>query len=412
MKHLRRYLGYALVLGIIGGVTYILMAQTAQRSGDSRSGRFRGGGEGPVSVLAATATAADVPIYFYGVGTTRAFNTVTVRAQIDGKIISINFREGQDVERGDVLAQIDPVIYQAQLDQAVAKKAQDEAQLANARIDLERYVRLAQSNAATRQQADTQKALVAQLEAQVRGDQGAIDNAQALLNYTTITAPLAARTGIRLVDVGNLVHASDATGIVMLTQVRPITILFTLPQQQLAKVNQALAKGPPPVEALGDDNKTVVDRGVLQVVDNQVDQTTGTIKLKAEFPNADLQLWPGQFNNVKLLVDTLRGVIVVPTAAVQRGPNGTFVYVVNDDNTVSVRPATVGQQDDTQAVIESGLKSSERVVTTSFSQLTDGSRIVIGSAIPIDQPAGSERPRRRPDGPSRGEGGGSRRGGG
>ncbi len=267
MKHLRRYLGYALVLGIIGGVTYILMAQTAQRSGDSRSGRFRGGGEGPVSVLAATATAADVPIYFYGVGTTRAFNTVTVRAQIDGKIISINFREGQDVERGDVLAQIDPVIYQAQLDQAVAKKAQDEAQLANARIDLERYVRLAQSNAATRQQADTQKALVAQLEAQVRGDQGAIDNAQALLNYTTITAPLAARTGIRLVDVGNLVHASDATGIVMLTQVRPITILFTLPQQQLAKVNQALAKGPPPVEALGDDNKTVVDRGVLQVVE-------------------------------------------------------------------------------------------------------------------------------------------------
>src|SRR5229473_3404315 len=412
MKHLRRYLGYALVLGIIGGVTYILMAQTAQRSGDSRSGRFRGGGEGPVSVLAATATAADVPIYFYGVGTTRAFNTVTVRAQIDGKIISINFREGQDVERGDVLAQIDPVIYQAQLDQAVAKKAQDEAQLANARIDLERYVRLAQSNAATRQQADTQKALVAQLEAQVRGDQGAIDNAQALLNYTTITAPLAARTGIRLVDVGNLVHASDATGIVMLTQVRPITILFTLPQQQLSKVTQALAKGPPAVEALGDDNKTVVDRGVLQVVDNQVDQTTGTIKLKAEFSNADLQLWPGQFNNVKLLVDTLRGVIVVPTAAVQRGPNGTFVYVVNDDNTVSVRPATVGQQDDTQAVIESGLKASERVVTTGFSQLTDGSRIVIGSAIPIDQPAGSERPRRRPDGPSRGEGGGSRRSGG
>jgi len=319
----------------------------------------------------------------------------------------VNFTEGQDVRKGDVLGEIDPVIYKAQFDQAVAKKAQDEAQLANARIDLERYIRLAQTNATTRQQADTQKALVAQLEAQVKGDQGAIDNAQAMLGYTTITAPLAARTGIRLVDLGNLVRANDTTGLVMLTQVRPISIIFTLPQQQLGKVNQAMAKGPPPVEALGDDNKTAIDRGTLQVVDNQVDQTTGTIRLKAEFSNADLQLWPGQFSNVKLLVDTLRGVIVVPTAAVQRGPNGTFVYIVNDNDTVSVRPVTVGQQDDVQAVITSGLRASERVVTTGFTQLTDGGRIVIGSAAPTDQPAGSERRRPNSEGAS-----GQRRGAG
>jgi membrane fusion protein, multidrug efflux system len=403
MTRWRRYLAYALVFAIIGGLTYVLMAQAPQRSG-SPGGRVRGGtAEGPVPVLAANAAAADVPVYFYGVGTTRALNTVTVRAQVDGKILSINFKEGQDVEGGAVLAQIDPAIYQAQLDQAVAKKAQDEAQLANARIDLERYLRLAAMNATTRQQADTQKALVAQLEAQVKGDQALIDNAQTMLNYTTITAPIAARTGLRLVDVGNLVHANDQTGIVMLTQVRPISIIFTLPQQQLGKVNQALAKGPPPVEALGGDNKTVIDRGTLQVVDNQVDQTTGTIRLKAEFPNPDLQLWPGQFSNVKLLVDTLKSVIVVPTAAVQRGPNGTFVYVVNDsNNTVSVRPVTVGQQDEAQAVIEAGLQPSERVVTTGFSQLTDGSRVVIGTAQPTERPAGSERQRRRPDATSQG----------
>jgi len=411
MTRLRRYLAYALVLTIIGGVTYVLMAQAPQRSG-SPDGRLRGGtAEGPVPVLAANADTADVPIYFYGVGTTRALNTVTVRAQVDGKILSINFKEGQDVESGAVLAQIDPAIYQAQLDQAVAKKAQDEAQLANARIDLERYLRLAASNATTRQQADTQKALVAQLEAQVKGDQAAIDNAQTMLNYTTITAPLAARTGIRLVDVGNLVHANDQTGIVMLTQVRPISIIFTLPQQQLGKVNRALAKGPPPVEALGEDNKTVIDRGTLQVVDNQVDQTTGTVRFKAEFPNADLQLWPGQFSNVKLLVDTLKGVVVVPTAAVQRGPNGAFVYVVNDNNTVSVRPVSVGQQDEARAVIQTGLQPSERVVTTGFSQLTDGTRVVIGSAqTTTERPAGSERQRRPPEATSQGPPDGQRRG--
>jgi multidrug efflux system membrane fusion protein len=355
-------------------------------------------GDGPVPVLVAAARQADVPIYFDGVGSSKALNTVTVRAQVDGKLMKMNFQEGQDVTQDEVLAEIDPTIYQAQYDQAVAKKAQDEAQLANARLDLDRYLRLSQSNSGTKQQYDTQKALVAQLEAQVQGDQGAIDNAKATLSYTKITAPLAGRTGLRLVDAGNIVHAADTTGIVVITQVKPIAVIFTLPQQQLARVNRVFAKGALSVLALGDDNRTVVDRGTLQVIDNQVDQTTGTVKLKAEFPNTDLQLWPGQFVNVKLLVDTLGGVTVIPSAAVQRGPNGTFVYVAATDDAVMVRAVTVAQQDETEAVVAAGLSPGDRVVTTGFGQLTDGTSINIGEQENFDRPAGSERRRRTPRG--------------
>jgi multidrug efflux system membrane fusion protein len=233
------------------------------------------------------------------------------------------------------VARIDPTTYQAQLDQAVAKKAQDAAQLANARLDLDRYERLAASNAINRQQADTQRALAAQYAALVQADQAAIENAQAMLGYTTIVAPIDGRTGIRMVDEGNIVRASDSTGIVVITQVKPISVLFNLPQQELAQVNTAFAKGPLSVEAQRSDNDAVIDRGTLRVVDNQVDQSTGTVRLKAEFPNAELQLWPGQFVNVRLLIDTLRQVTVIPTGAVQRGPNGTFVYVVQPDSAVA-----------------------------------------------------------------------------
>jgi multidrug efflux system membrane fusion protein len=323
---------------------------------------------------------ADVPVYRDGVGTTKALNIVTVRPQVDGRLISINFDEGQQVERGYVLARIDPVTYQAAYDQAVAKKAQDEAQLANARIDLERYTRLMASNSVARQQLDTQTATVAQFEAQVKLDQAAIDNAKAVLDYTTIRAPIDGRTGIRLVDAGNLVRAADSTGIVVITQLQPISVLYTLPQQQLGEVNRAFAKAPLPVEVFGPDNKTVIDKGVLKVVDNQVDQTTGTIKLKAEFPNADMQLWPGQFVNVRLLIDTLRQVVVAPTAAVQRGPNGTFVYVVQPDSAVAVRLVTVAQQDEVQTVIARGLQSAERVVTTGFARLTAGTKVAVTEA--------------------------------
>jgi multidrug efflux system membrane fusion protein len=390
MRKFRRYVLILVALGAIATVVVLIM-QNQQREGFTKRGRP---GEGPVPVLAAATRLADVPVYIDGVGTTKALNTVTVRPQIDGKLTKISFKEGQDVPRGFVLAEIDPVTYQALFDQAKAKKAQDEAQLANARLDLERYIRLVQSNSTTRQQADTQKAMVAQLEAQVRLDQAAIDNAQAYLDYTRITAPIAGRTGIRLVDEGNLVRAIDSTGIVMITQLRPISVFFSLPQQQLARVNKAFAQGQLAVEALGADSKSIVDRGTLQVVDNQVDQATGTVKLKAEFPNADLQLWPGQFVNVRLLIETLQQVVVVPTSAVQRGPNGTFVYVVGDD-AVSVRPVTVTQQDDTQSVITSGLKPQERVVTTGFARISEGTKVAVSNAEDTPLPAAASEPPRR-----------------
>ena len=319
-------------------------------------------------MLVAPAARADVPVYLDAVGTIKALNTVTVRPQVDGKLLSVNFKEGDDIKKGDLLAKIDPVIYQAQLNQAIAKKAQDEAQLANSKIDLDRYGRLAATAAINKQQADTQRALVAQNTALVQADQAAIDNAQAMLGYTTITAPIDGRTGIRMVDEGNYVRSADTnSSIVVITQLQPISVLFNLPQQDLSQVNTAFNKSPLNVEAQRSDNDAVIDRGVLRVVDNQVDQTTGTVKLKAEFPNANLQLWPGQFVNIRLLVDTLKQVVVIPTGAVQRGPNGTFVYVVKDDNSVSVRPITVQKQDETQTVVSNGLEAPEHVVRPALS---------------------------------------------
>ena len=398
----RRILAIGIVLIAIAAALYYVFSASAPQQ--RRGGRFAAG-EGPVPVLVAPAARADVPVYLDAVGTIKALNTVTVRPQVDGKLLSVNFKEGDDIKKGDVLAKIDPVIYQAQLNQAIAKKAQDEAQLANSKIDLERYERLAATAAINKQQADTQRALVAQYTALVQADQAAIDNAQAMLGYTTITAPIDGRTGIRMVDEGNYVRSADAnSSIVVITQLQPISVLFNLPQQDLSQVNTAFNKGPLNVEAQRSDNDAVIDRGTLRVVDNQVDQTTGTVKLKAEFPNANLQLWPGQFVNIRLLVDTLKQVVVIPTGAVQRGPNGTFVYVVKDDDTVSVRPITVQKQDETQTVISKGLEAPERVVTTGFVRLTDGTKVAIGSGeAPAAQPAG-ERPQ--------GQGGGRRQRGG
>jgi multidrug efflux system membrane fusion protein len=394
----RRFLALAVITVVVVGGAAAVWSQIQRPQQIRPGGRGGFAGDGPVPVIAAVASRADVPVYLDGVGTVRALNTVTVRAQVEGKLIEVAFKEGQDVKRGQVLARIDPTTFQAQLDQAVAKKAQDEATLANARIDLDRYKRLVASNSVARQQLDTQQATVAQLEAQVNLDQAAIDNVRAILQYTTIVAPLDGRTGIRQVDEGNIVRGSDATGIVVITQLRPISVLFTLPQQQLSDVTRAMAKGAPAVEVFGADNKTVIDRGTLLVVDNQVDQTTGTVKLKAEFPNQDLQLWPGQFVNVRLLVNNLQQVVVAPTAAVQRGPNGIFVFVVQPDNTVAVRPVTVSQQTETQAVITGGLEPGERVVTTGFARLTAGSDVVVTNAEQVPAP-GSEpvaTPRRRP----------------
>jgi multidrug efflux system membrane fusion protein len=398
-----RSIATALVALVLIGVAAVWWAQPAKQQ-QQRFGR-RGGDDGPVPVIAALTKRADVPVYLDGVGTIRALNTVTVRSQVDGKLLSVNYTEGQQVERGYVLAKIDPTTYQAAYDQAVAKKEFDEATLANARRDLERYTRLVTNNAIAAQQLDTQKATVAQQEAQVKLDQAQIDNAKAILDYTNVVAPIPGRTGIRQVDQGNIIKASDANGIVVITQLQPVSVLFTLPQQQLGEVNRAFAEGALPVDAFGSDNKTVVETGELKVVDNQVDPSTGTIKLKAEFPNREMQLWPGGFINVRLLTSTLKQVIVAPTAAVQRGPSGTFVYVVQQDSKVAVRPVTVSQQDEAQAVISKGLEADERVVTTGFARLTAEAQVTATNAESAPSPdAHPAQPQRR-----RGGGGGGRR---
>jgi multidrug efflux system membrane fusion protein len=371
----RRTVSITITLLILGGLGYIAWTAMQQKQAANRGG---GRPDLPVPVLAATPRVLDVPVYLDGVGAVRALNTVTVRSQVDGKLISVNFTEGQDVKKGDVLGEIDPVIYQAQYDQAVAKKAQDEAQLANQRLDLIRYQQLAASNAGSKQQADTQRAVVAQQEALVKADQAAIDNTQATLSYAKIVAPLSGRAGLRQVDQGNIIHAADATGLVIITQLQPIAVQFSLPQQQIVRVNAASGKGELAVDVFGNDGVTVVDTGTLKGIDNQVDPTTGTLKLKAEFPNEHFQLWPGQFVNVRLKVETLAKAVVVPTSAVQRGPAGTFSYVIGDDNTVSAKPVVVTQQNETQAVIASGLSVSDRVVTTGFANLSDGARVIIG----------------------------------
>ena len=384
-----------LVIAAVVGVYYMPQAQQPrQPQGGSKGGQRGAIASGDsVPVLATPAKLADVPVYLDGVGTAKALNTVTVRSQVDGKLIKISFTEGQDVEKGYVLAKIDPVTYQAAYDQTVAKKAQDEAQLANARLDLDRYTRLAATNAVNKQQLDTQKAMVAQLEAQIKLDQAAIDNARAILSYTDVIAPITGRTGIRLIDEGNIIKAADASGIVILTQLRPISIFFNLPQQHLPELNKGFSEAPLAVDAIGPDGKSALDRGKVVVIDNQVDQTTGTVKLKAEFPNPNLQLWPGQFVNVRVLMDTRRQVVVVPTAAIQRGPNGTLVYVLRDDSTVTVRPVKLSQQDEIQSVIDAGLQAGERVITTGFARLTEGTAVTVSSAEDSGDAARSNQPR-------------------
>lgn len=384
-----------ITLAILGGLGYfgwtVWHQQPQQANGRNQRPDL------PVPVLAATPRIQDVPVYLDGVGAIRALNTVTVRSQVDGKLIAVKFTEGQDVKKGDVLGEIDPALYQATYDQAVAKKAQDEAQLANQRIDLTRYEQLAASNAGSKQQADTQRALVAQTEALVKADQAAIDNAAATLSYTKIVAPLSGRAGLRQVDQGNIIHASDTTGLVVITQLQPIAVWFSLPQQQIMRVNAAASKGTLAVDVFGNDGITVIDTGKLTGIDNQVDQTTGTLRLKAEFPNANYQLWPGQFVNVRLRVETLMQALVVPTSAVQRGPIGTFSYVIGEDNVVAAKPVTVTQQNEHDAVIASGLSPNDKVVTTGFANLSDGSKVVVGRD---DQtPSADLAPRKRSRGP-------------
>ncbi|MDQ0458178.1 efflux RND transporter periplasmic adaptor subunit [Rhizobium paknamense] len=362
-----------------------------------------------IPVVAAPAVLADVPVHVTGVGTVKPVNSVVVRAQVSGRITEIGFQEGQDIKAGDVIARLDDALYRAQFDQAVAKKAQDEALLENAIVEFARLQRLAGNSAATQQQLEAQQSQVAQYKAQVQSDQAAIEAAQAQLDYTTIRAPIDGRTGIRNVDIGNTVASGDTTGIVTLSQIRPITVIFSVPQQELGRVNAAQAKGPLTVDVFGDDGKTALASGRLTVVDNQVDATTGTVKLRAEFTNEALTLWPGAFVNARLLVETLRNVLTIPSAAVQRGPGGTYCYIVRDDNTVRIQAVDVTMQDDRIAVIGKGVREGEKVVTTGFARLQDGSEVRVSTPEEAD-PAKMAVPLSEESHGQRRKGGGNRNG--
>lgn len=387
-----------LILVLLAACTGIyFLRNSPEEAGGKRGGR----GEGQVAVLVAAARKADVPVTLDAVGTVQSLNSVTVRTQIDGKLIKIAFSDGQDVKSGDVLAFVDPTTAQALYDQAAAKKAQNMALLNNSRLDSVRYKKLAQTEYGSRQQADTQASTVAQLEAQVRSDQASIDNYKAQLEFTTIRAPIDGRTGIRNVDAGNIIRASDANGLVVITQLKPMGLVFSLAQQNLRVVSGAMGKQILSVQVLDSDNISVLDTGALTVVDNTVDQTTGTVKLKATFPNTNLQLWPGQFVNVRLLVDTLKQVVVVPSSAVQRGPTGPYVYVLGEGDKVSLRPVTIGQQDEMNAVITSGLEAGLKVVTTGFTRLTDSAKVTATEAS--EQPVVEAAPLKKGGGRKRGE---------
>jgi multidrug efflux system membrane fusion protein len=390
----RRWLMAVLCLLVVAGIGYAIWFWPAGSGGQAARNR---NSNQPIPVLVATAEYKDVPIYLDALGTVQAFNTVTVKAMVDGPLNTVNFIEGQDVKKGDLLAQIDPRTYQAALDQAVAKKAQDEAQLANARLDLVRYTKLVANNYTSAQQADTARAQVAQLEAQVKQDQAQIDSARTQLSYTTIASPLDGRTGIRQVDAGNIVHAADTTGIVVLTQLQPISVVFTLPQQTLEQVTKAMAQGPAKVLAYAQGatgtQGGLLDTGTLTVLDNQVDPTTGTIKLKATFPNQANRLWPGAFVGTQVQVDIAKDAVVVPPAAVQRGPRSAYVYVVNADGSTARRNVEVGHEDAQQSIVTQGIKVGEKVVIDGASRLNDGSKATIvqpagaGSSPAADQPA-------------------------
>jgi len=357
--------------------------------------------DGPVPVLTAKVARDDVDVFLDGIGTVQADATVTVKAQVEGRLLEVRFTEGQKVAEGEVLAVIDPAPYRAVWEQAVAKRDQNRADLMSARADLERYERLAKSEAGSRQQADQQRATVAKLEAQTRIDAAVIDAAEIDLDNTTIRSPLAGRTGLRTIDVGNLVRTSDTTGLVTVARLEPIAATFTVAQQRLGDLRAAERRGPIPVEVLGPDRKSVVERGEVTVIDNQVDATTGTVKLKARLPNHGETLWPGQFVDLRVALDRLKAVPVIPSAAVQRTAEGPWVWVVDGEAKVRRRPIEIVRQDETRAVIRTGLSDGETVVTTGFARLSEGAQVKVDEAAPEGAaagqpaPAAGDRPRRK-----------------
>jgi membrane fusion protein, multidrug efflux system len=386
-----RHTGVRLAVGltaIVVGAYVTWHYATARRQADVRGGASAApsprAGSAPIPVTIASAQTTDFAVYLNGLGAVQPYQTVTVRSRVDGEIIKVDFRQGRMVRQGDVLVEIDPRPYKAALDQAIAKKAQDEANLANAKRDLDRYISL--KEAIARQQVDTQQALVEQLTAQVTGDQAAIDNAQTQVDYTTIKAPLSGRAGFRTVDPGNIVHASDQTGIVTIVQLQPIAVVFTAPEEEVPRISKALEGEDVPVKALSSDGLRTLAEGHLAVVNNEVDQASGTIGMKATFANKDDVLWPGLSVSTRLLVDTLKQVVVVPDDAIQRGPDGLYVFVVGNDNTVSMRLVSVSHSDEGRSVVERGLTPGEKVV------VAGQYRLQIGSVVQPNGASGSKAP--------------------
>lgn len=396
MRSLLHAMSKRTILGIAGVLIVILGWWSCHHSGPSNhaqgsgqtTGRSAAGGA-PVPVVAGKAEEQDVPVYLDGLGTVQAFNTVTVHTRVDGELQQVLFTEGQDVTAGGALAVIDPRPFHAALDQAIAKKAQDEAQLANAKVTLVRNTDLLNKKVIAQADFDASRYSVDQFQAAVQADEAAIENARTQLDYTQIKSPINGRTGVRLVDVGNIVHAADAGGIVVITQMHPISVVFTLPEQSLqAILNEGGANGGLHVTALDRGNTTPLDEGTLAVVDNEIDQTTGTVKLKATFPNNDLKLWPGKFVNARLVLTTKKNAIVVPASVVQRGPQGSYAYVIKPDKTVEMRPIKVAQTEASVAMIDDGLKADEQVVVDGQYKLQPGAHVQL-TTPPPQQPAAS-----------------------
>jgi len=328
-----------------------------------------------VPVVTSTVQSKDVPIYLRGVGTVIAYNNVVARSQITGQLVNITFKQGQTVHKGDSLAEIDPRPYQAQLDEMTANRDRDQAQLVNAQSNLDRYTELGVKGWATPQLIETQKAQFGQLQAMVKSDEALIEAAQVNLSYTKLTAPIDGVTGIRQIDNGNIIHPTDPNGLVDVTQIQPISVIFTLPETNFAEIQEQMAKGPLTVLAYSQDDKAELDRGTLELIDNQILQTTGTIRLRANFPNAQRKLWPGELVNARLLLELRPDGLTISPSAVQQGPNGSYVYVIAPDGKAEVRPVTVAQISDGEALIDKGLEANETVVVDGQYGLQPGSLV-------------------------------------
>jgi membrane fusion protein, multidrug efflux system len=380
----RWQIGIALIL-LLAVATYLISAQSEEKD-YKKSGKFT---DSDIAVTATAATQGDFPVYLNGLGTVTALRTVTVRSRVDGELIHVAFKEGQMVNAGDFLAEIDPRAFQAQLMQAEGQMLRDEALLKNAETDLVRYKTLLEQDSIAAQQTVTQESLIKQYRGTVEMDRGLVANAKLQLSYARITAPITGRLGLRLVDQGNIVHASDANGLAVITQIQPIAVVFTLPEDELQSVMKQFRSGEGvAIEAYDRKGKVKLAQGQLLAVDNQIDTSTGTIKLKGQFANEDGALFSNQFVNIKMYMDTLHSVTIIPTAAIQRGVTGTFVYVVKEDQTVSVQPLILGPTEDEKVAVLEGLQPDERVVVDGADKLREGMKVKLVTREPA--PASDE----------------------